>query len=182
MKILRSIAALIFGLILLSASCKKNNVQPQSELSKLPPATQTGADTFGCLINGQAFIPGGSLFSGSHKQCNYIYTGGGYYFTILTTHQDYNGLIKQVQVETDSLTISEGQTLILRHLYPGHANAVYAFIGANNNLNSYSTTDTSSGQLTITKFDQVNQIVSGIFYFNCDRCGRRHRKGYRRAL
>lgn len=165
MKLILSIALSVFSLILLSSSCKKHVVPPQSELSKLPAATQTGANTFGCLVNGKAFIPGGSLFSGSHQQCNYIYTNGGYYFTILTTNQDYYNAVKQVQIETDSLTISEGQILILRRLSAGHANAGYAFIGANNNLNSYDTTDTNSGQLTITKFDQVNQIVSGTFYF-----------------
>lgn len=40
-------------------SCKKESTS-QDELAKLPPATQTGANTFGCLVNGKAFMPKGS--------------------------------------------------------------------------------------------------------------------------
>ncbi len=40
----------------LNSGCKKNKL---SELDKLPPATQTGANTFGCLINGKAFRASG---------------------------------------------------------------------------------------------------------------------------
>ncbi len=44
--------------ILIAASCKKNKPQ-KTELEKLPPITQTGANTFGCLLNGKAYTPGG---------------------------------------------------------------------------------------------------------------------------
>ncbi len=46
--------------ILIAASCKKNK-PPKTELEKLPPATQTGANTFGCLLNGVAFTPAGGI-------------------------------------------------------------------------------------------------------------------------
>ena len=40
------------------AACKKN------ELNALPPATQVGANTFGCLVDGKAWVPSGKgLFS-----------------------------------------------------------------------------------------------------------------------
>jgi len=29
-------------------------------LEQLPPATQTGANTFGCLLNGEAWTPSGN--------------------------------------------------------------------------------------------------------------------------
>ncbi len=37
------------------AACKKDKTEP-TELSKLPAATQTGANTFGCLVNGKAWV------------------------------------------------------------------------------------------------------------------------------
>ena len=46
--------------LLLAASCKKDKLA--DELSKLPPATQTGANTFGCLVNGKAWVPEGGCF------------------------------------------------------------------------------------------------------------------------
>ena len=36
-------------------ACKKDKTET-TELSKLPAATQTGANTFGCLVNGKAWV------------------------------------------------------------------------------------------------------------------------------
>jgi hypothetical protein len=52
----------VYALLLSLASCKscKKEVNPDP----LPPETQTGANTFGCLIDGQPWIPdGGGGFS-----------------------------------------------------------------------------------------------------------------------
>ncbi len=49
------IILLFFSLSGIFASCKKEST-PQDELSKLPPATQTGANTFSCLVNGKAWV------------------------------------------------------------------------------------------------------------------------------
>ncbi len=48
------LVAIIIGFIL-PVSCKKT--QPIDQLSLLPPATTTGANTFGCLVNGTAMLP-----------------------------------------------------------------------------------------------------------------------------
>ncbi len=45
---------LLFFIVMLF-SCSKN--EPSSPESKLPPETQTGANTFGCLIDGNLFLP-----------------------------------------------------------------------------------------------------------------------------
>lgn len=47
--------ASLLAALLLSA-CTKDDPDPASQL---PPATQTGANTFGCLVNGQAWTPQG---------------------------------------------------------------------------------------------------------------------------
>ncbi|MDT0650604.1 hypothetical protein [Autumnicola edwardsiae] len=54
MKILQLI--LILGL-LFNTSCNNDDDQPRKPIDQLPAATQTGQQTFGCLINGEAFIP-----------------------------------------------------------------------------------------------------------------------------
>jgi len=43
-------------IVLCSPQCKKN----VDELFKLPPITQTGSNTFGCLVNGKAWVPKGN--------------------------------------------------------------------------------------------------------------------------
>jgi hypothetical protein len=40
-------------------SCNNDDDQPQDPISQLPPATQTGENTFGALLDGEIFIPGG---------------------------------------------------------------------------------------------------------------------------
>ena len=48
---------LLLLLVTFAISCcnKGDDDQPKTELEKLPPATQTGANTAGCLVNGVAF-------------------------------------------------------------------------------------------------------------------------------
>ena len=109
MKLIRTIALPVLSLIILSSSCKKHVIQPVDQLSLLPPATQTGANTFGCLINGEAFVPQNQSFLvGPRLQCNYIYTSGGYYFTVGGINKNGNGVESDIIVFTDSLAIHDG--------------------------------------------------------------------------
>jgi len=53
---------LYLSLLLLTQCSKcKNNPAPADPAAQLPPATQTGAGTFGCLLNGQPWTPSGTL-------------------------------------------------------------------------------------------------------------------------
>lgn len=65
----------VLALPLMALQCKKDNPVEANcqgdiacELAKLPPATTEGKGTFGCLVNGKAWLPkgdrlwGGSLF------------------------------------------------------------------------------------------------------------------------
>ena len=52
---------LLYSALLLLTQCSKCKNDPAPEppkdpLSQLPPETQTGAGTFGCLVNGKAFV------------------------------------------------------------------------------------------------------------------------------
>jgi hypothetical protein len=168
MKILRLLILVIFSLTLLSSSCKKHVIQPANQLSLLPPATQTGARTFGCLINGQAFVPHNrSLLEGPMMQCNYVYTAGGYFFTVGGGNKNSDGSISDIILETDSLAVSEGQTIKLTdHYINGKAFGDYQIINAPSYSYYYYTNQILTGQLTITKLDLAKQIASGTFYFN----------------
>ena len=53
MKIYPLLLAALLGL----SQCKKNDINP---VDQLPPATQTGANTFGCLVNRQVWLPKGN--------------------------------------------------------------------------------------------------------------------------
>jgi hypothetical protein len=45
-------------LLLAAASCAKK-AQPSPKSDTLPPITQEGKNTFGCLVNGKVWLPGG---------------------------------------------------------------------------------------------------------------------------
>jgi len=64
---------IFFSFILLTTCCKKDDANDQ-----LPPATQTGAGSFACKVNGQNFID----TSGGYFNCFYQYLDGEYYFGI----------------------------------------------------------------------------------------------------
>ncbi|OGX81550.1 hypothetical protein [Hymenobacter glacialis] len=48
---------LMLGALLGLSQCQKKDPAP---VDQLPPATQTGANTFGCLLNGQPWTPNGN--------------------------------------------------------------------------------------------------------------------------
>jgi hypothetical protein len=64
MKLITSLSIIFIAFVLMASGCKKNSNSNNSPVDQLPPATQTGANTFGCLINGQAFTPGVVLGQG----------------------------------------------------------------------------------------------------------------------
>jgi len=162
MKTHYSILLFILSFTLLSSSCKKHVIQPVNQLSLLPPATQTGANTFGCLIDGQAFVPKNqSLLEGPKLQCNYIYMAGGYYFTVGGVSKNGGGILSDIIIFTDSLAIGQGQTIELTDNMTGNAVGEYYL-----NNPPYYTNKMLTGELSITKFDAIKQIVSGTFYFN----------------
>ncbi len=163
---MKPVIVLLFIIASVTA-CKKHTVTPVNQLSLLPPATQTGARTFGCLINGQAFVPGNqSILEGPDLQCDYEYVGGGYYFEVKCSNRYSDGSYKLLGVETDSLTISTGQYLKLTGSpTAGFAGGAYDIFSSSGNF-YYSTFPTLTGLLTITKLDSIKQIVSGTFYFN----------------
>jgi len=149
--------AAIFSLTLLFTSCKK---QPVDQLSLLPPATQTGANTFGCLVNGKAFLPKAYGFMASPAlECQYDSNG----LFLVASYKDNNGNYTDITIGTDSLVLAEEQAFQLKTRVPGNAYAKYGFIGGS--VVTYMTNDSISGSLTITKLDITNKIISGTFNF-----------------
>lgn len=66
---------LLAATLLVFVQCKKD--KDKTPLEQLPPETQTGANTFGCLVNGEDFKPGGAQLSGGSLQANYQDLGSG---------------------------------------------------------------------------------------------------------
>jgi len=142
--------------------CKKN----KPAINQLPPATQTGARTFGCLVNGKVFKPKGDLFSGPIQSCAYQYNNGGYSFQLKAKQDIGNGLLS-IGIFTDSLPISQGEIIKLSEPdVKGKSYGLYGKYISGSSSSLYYSQPSGTGELHITKFDERNQIVSGTFWFD----------------
>lgn len=123
----------------------------------MPPATQTGANKVGCLLDGKAFIPGNY-----NNATNYFYqyVDGGYYFA-MTFNNVFNSNFYSLIVGTQNKQIHQGETYDLFEKVDGNSLGGYTF----ETLNSYTT---HTGKLTITKLDPINYIVSGTFWYDVE--------------
>lgn len=151
-----------FFLLLLTAitliGCSKDDKQSQDPLSQLPPATQIGANTFGCLLDGEAFIPRGGQ---NPLDCVYQLINGERFFNVQGNKEDTDFNLIRISLSTKAKELEEGETYLLIENEVGNAYARYSY-----NTNATFTSQTNSGTLTITKLDLDNQIVSGIFSFD----------------
>ena len=145
---------LLLPICLLSTSCNWFpywNEEVKTELEKLPPATQSGENTFGCLVNGKAFVPPDSYSMTAIFQQGQLQLGA-------TIDND---------VKTESISINIGDPL--------HERVVYKF-NEIDKLSGYTYKDkektciyqygSSYGQIYFTNIDRINYIVSGTFEFS----------------
>jgi hypothetical protein len=145
----------------LLTQCHKSAPDPAKPEDQLPPATQTGANTFGCLINGKLYIPKGTPSRpGLIVQYDPILNGG--YIAIAA--------------EYTSTNTSEG---IFIKGYPVKTVASYSLNLANPRFDTGYYNDSSpsqcqniygassiiyrTGTLVITRLDQQAGIISGTF-------------------
>jgi hypothetical protein len=157
---MRTIFCYVMLIMLTLVSCRKQ----RTELEKLPPATQTGAEIFGCLVNGEAFKPKGSPFGGPILSCAYQYINGGYYFQLSAKHRD--DVLSAVSIHSDSLQIQEGKTYKLEDFFKkGNASGRYV-TGMISSETEFLTTEVDKGELKITKLNETAHIVSGTFWFD----------------
>lgn len=145
--------------ISLTLSCCNNDDgnNSQNPIDQLPPATQTGENTFGCLLDGEVFIPSGG---NNPLDCVYQFVNGGYYFGLQGNKRDEDNNLITIALGTNNLEITEGVSYNLLENITGNAYGVYSFFQVNYTSQSH------TGQITITKLDTENQIVSGTFFFD----------------
>ena len=138
-------------------SCKKD---------KLTKETQKGANTFSCLIDGKVYKPcpdrriigspndpslnGGIYISGNGMAASVSAAGCG----------ESGAWDKRVYIEIGNLTGTG--TYLLSDL----SNRLQYTIDENNTTRVYSSLNTKSGRVIITKDDRTSKILSGTFEFD----------------
>ena len=137
-------------------SCDDDDKKTTNPIDQLPPITQTGKNTFGCLINGEPFIVRNTYDQVAMHQGGGLFIGGGNDFNDLSSH----------------ISMLVGESITEGHIYTLNTSTSPKgeyYI----NTCFYFTTPIYTGTLEITHFDQVNYIISGKFEFQAiaDNCG-----------
>ncbi len=156
---------LISFLLFSRMQCEKIDVP---EIEKLPPATQTGADTFGCLVNGKALTPRGYFLSGPILQCEYQLLNGGNYFVLSCQDQkSFSDGIHVVRLRSDNLVLEQKVYSLTENNVDGKSSGLFE-IYSKGMVNQYSTNTIDLGELTITHLNEQEQIISGTFWFDAN--------------
>ena len=146
---------LLLFFFLVVTSCKKD---------KLTKETQKGANTFSCLIDGEVYkpcpnkriigVPDIPSLSGGINAL-----GNGMSASVNATCNNSGEWDKNVYIEIGTL-IGTG-TYLLSDL----SNRLQYTVYGNNTIRVYSSLNTKSGRVIITKDDRTSKILSGTFEF-----------------
>ena len=155
----RCLLALCVLLVSLAACEEDRNLTPEEQL---PAITDTGAQTFGCLVDGKLFKPRKHPFSSYITlQCYYQKVKGINQFVL--SAGDYIDRYNMV-FNGDSVHLTGPTTL--NYAYPERGN----FYGRCGNTRGFrfefSTYQNTAGEFKISRFDTVRQIISGTFWFD----------------
>ena len=151
--------------LLLLTQCQKSDPDP---VSALPPETQTGANTFGCLVNGQAWTPRGNAgFSNYQVDFDPTYRGG--ILGIHTYRYDNNGITFQ-SIIFGGDSINHLGKYSLKTL---PRSATFTDTGRPTGCNDFDSRYGSycQGKMVVTRLDRTAGIVSGTFEFTLARAG-----------
>ncbi len=141
----------LFLLLCTLGGCK-DNPKPKTELEKLPPATQEGKNTFGCLVNGKAWVTRTSIDAVAFYQEGLLHIGAD-----LQGH----GESMRLAVNDKGTLIISGRQFDLSGKNEGAAEFFSNLRGCN-----YFAENTISGSLKITNHDPDALIISGLFEFS----------------
>ena len=143
----------------------KNDPAPADPAAALPPATQTGANIFGCLVNGQPYTP-----SGYNGVSNYavLYDPGfqGGNLQIMTYRYPEPKVSKTQEISLGGININKASVYQIGALYGTGVGFIDDFRASPcNEYRSDRPSAFSKGAITITRLDLQAGVISGTFAF-----------------
>ncbi|MEN1785720.1 MAG: hypothetical protein AAGF77_11345 [Bacteroidota bacterium] len=146
-------------LLLTLGGCDNKDDDPYNPVDALPAITQSGAQTLGCLIDGEPFIP--SNIGTRRPSAFYQFVDGT--FTLSISGATGGGSSKSIIISGLDINGTSEDTFPLQDRGSGRYSARYIIGGGIEE--QAETSSTNPGALTITRFDQEAFIVSGVFEF-----------------
>jgi len=156
---------LLLAALLGLSQCQKSDPGPADQL---PPATQTGANTFGCLVNGQVWTPRGYNGTSNYSIVYDSNLNNGNFDLMSYRYPDASNNLQSI-----ALNILSNASLG-SHSFQNNYNTQSGF--NNTKTNCYwssrdSATTYRRGSLIITRLDLKAGIISGTFDFTLYRPG-----------
>ena len=156
---------LLLALSVLALQCKEDEPEVVNQLDLLPPATQTGEYTFGCLVNGQAWVPENSYYIVAMYQFNLLQLGAE-----VENRNTDQGLGIYIRPEEPGAIEERTYDLIPEPIrgatFTDSFNTKTGSVeGDDGGICWYEYEDLLDGTLTITHFDTENFVISGTFEF-----------------
>ena len=156
------------------AACKKDKSEP-TELSKLPAATQTGANTFGCLVNGKAWVAQRNdcrIFCPLSFQVYYDGVYGGALSIEAYKIDVQNNVDELIQFGIDSTNFKINHEISISKKYTYASFKNYKNV---NNCSNYQhgidSTVMHFGTVKLSRYDLSNGIIAGTFNFTITKPG-----------
>lgn len=149
-------AAFIFLCIcFLDLKCKKNIY-----MDTLPPITSEGKNTFGCYVNGQLFCAKGAFniasLSGGYIKRNFWIKSN--YVVMNPNHNGFKYKQKIAFGFLNKYPLSNFQIVL-------NSKDIGLFSDLNTNSKDYITDSLNNGIVSFSRFDTINRVISGTFYF-----------------
>ncbi|MEO0555688.1 MAG: DUF6252 family protein [Bacteroidota bacterium] len=136
-----------------ATGCSDDEPNSQEPIDQLPPATQEGKNTFGCFVNGEAWVTKTSIDASA------IYQGG---FLQIGANIEESNRDEGIGLRIDEL-ISENTIYNITKVVE---NGSVRFVNSTNTVCFYDYENAISGNITVSKFTLVQPyIVSGTFEF-----------------
>lgn len=147
--------------ILFFYSCKKDD-DNLSPLQQLPPATQTGANTGGALVNGEAFLPNFSL---NNSLVCYFLDGKDFAFGISGGTRDRD---ETILISLRNIQLNLNKIYSLNTIFNDEAKSGEYTINSTPPPSPlyFSTNSIITGELVFTHHDFDKAILSGTFWFD----------------
>lgn len=140
-------------------SCKK-------EITELPPATQTGANTFGATVAGELWTPQGFGVAATAPILEARFGGPT---SVFINARNFGSSPTETEFEIYLKNIVAPGTYLLNQntgKYPDQTASYGYYIKRRfNPLNEYITSASHTGKVEVTRYDVANKIISGTFEF-----------------
>lgn len=144
--------------LLLLSSCSK-------EVDELPPATQTGANTFGVKINGKNWVPARFGIVPATNLLEASWTGPE---SVIIYARNFSASPTETVFEIQISNLTGPGTYYFNQTITKPTGASYGYYVKRTITpeDEWQTSSQFTGSVNVTRFDRANHIISGTFEFN----------------